>query len=157
MPRPPVAAVTRSCPPSTLYRFRKFARRHRIQVTAAASAVDIDDAFQGSLGSRIRIAMAERNITKAMLARETGMSPGVIARAIENPERHTAVARDVIPKQLIKEPTDYIESCQRVIEAAGGGPTIRPLVATGRRRAAYGPSGEANFQHAISGAAIPEK
>lgn len=51
-----------------------------------SEAVDIDDAFQGSLGSRIRIAMAERQISKAMLARETGLSPGVIARAIENPD-----------------------------------------------------------------------
>ena len=49
------------------------------------------------------------------------------------PDLNTDLAREAIMKQLLKEPTDYIESCKRGLQAAGLPLTVDSVVTAGNR------------------------
>ena len=53
------------------------------------------------------------------------------------PEIETDDVRELVEAQLLKEPRDYIESCRRVIEAAGVHARIEAIVAMGDRIETY--------------------
>lgn len=53
------------------------------------------------------------------------------------PALDTDVAREEIRRQLLKEPQDYIDSCQAALAAAGAPITVTSAVAMGHRLGAY--------------------
>lgn len=53
------------------------------------------------------------------------------------PAIDTDTAEQLLPEQLLKEPTDYIESCRKVLTEAGLEVKVEPLVMLGHRLADY--------------------
>jgi hypothetical protein len=54
------------------------------------------------------------------------------------PEFDTDVARELIGRQLLKEPADYMASCRRVLAEAGGTVHVEPIVVFGHLVSEYG-------------------
>ncbi len=146
-----------ACPPSTTYRLRKFVRRHRIVVSAAAALVVLSVGFGIVMAIQVREVARERDRAQTAQATAEQVS-AFLVRMFEASDPSESLGDEVTARQLLATGVERVDELDgqpevqarlldlmgRVYQSLGRYDQARPLVERSLkvRQAVFGPDHE---------------